>query len=71
MSESIIKIQIINVIIALIGVATGIIFILLKNCNIIKWDLVWVLSPFWIVILLEIMFWILCFVAWLILFYIL
>ena len=32
----------------------GIIFIVLKLCNVIAWSWVWVLSPFWIPIILVI-----------------
>ena len=30
------------------GTILGLIFIVLKLCNIISWSWVWVLSPFWI-----------------------
>jgi hypothetical protein len=36
----------------------GIIFIVLKLCNVIAWSWIWVLSPFWIDLVLAIIIYI-------------
>ena len=38
----------------------GIAFIILKLCHVIEWSWIWVLSPFWIYVVLVVVLYVIC-----------
>lgn len=49
--------------ISLVGLL-GVAFVVLKLCGIIDWKWVWVLSPFWISVVISVIIWIIMVIIW-------